>query len=52
MEGVTREDFQDREIGKEKHWVGILKEKRLEETNWGEKKLGITWYLLYIKVYI
>lgn len=25
MEGVTQEDFQDREIGNEKHWVRILR---------------------------
>lgn len=24
MEGVTQEDFQDREIGNEKHWVRML----------------------------
>ena len=26
MEGVTQEDFQDREIANEKHWVRILRE--------------------------
>lgn len=38
MEGVTEEDFQDREIGNEKHWVRmrersdtcLLKKGRLE----------------------
>lgn len=28
MEGVTQEDFQDREIGNEKHWV------RERQTDW------------------
>lgn len=46
MEGVTQEDFQDREIGSEKHWVGVLRENKLEETDWNH--LGIPWYSLHI----